>query len=202
MASKKLIVINSTILMLVFGAFIAATALINYPWFMRFRNYIEWSDILYLLATLAFLALVSWMISTLNIGNLTPTDRFLLIYSVLCGFLFSYFMYVSTDAYLTAQKAILQTENRYFRQAREDIRNGRITFRYAGGLAIPDEWDGEIACIRRKYGIRYQNTGCTVDPVEMKGQEKYKEIVQPYLDERNGKGWEKRMKEEIEKIKN
>lgn len=163
MASKKLILINSTILMLVFCASIAATAFINYPWLMSFRNYIGWSDILYLLAVLSLLALISWMISTLKIRNLTPTDRFFLIYSVPCGFLFGYFMYVSADAYLTAQKAILQTENRYLRQAREDIRNGRITFRYAGGLAIPDEWDGEIACIRRKYGIRYQNTGCTVD---------------------------------------
>ncbi len=116
MVSKKLIIINSIILMLVFCAYISAIAFINYPWFLRFRNYIEWIDILYLLAALAFLALVAWMVSTLKIRNLTATNRFLLIYSILCSFLLGYFIHISIDSYLSAEKEIVQIENKYIQQ--------------------------------------------------------------------------------------
>ena len=188
--------------MLVFCAYISAIAFINYPWFLRFRNYIEWIDILYLLAALAFLALVSWMVSTLKIRNLTATNRFLLIYSILCSFLLGYFIHISIDSYLSAEKEIVQIENKYIQQAQKDIKNGRIIFRHAGGFAIPSEWDGKIDSIHQKYGIQYQNTGCIIDALEIKGQEKYKETVQPYLEKRNGKGWEERMEKEIKMIKN
>lgn len=139
MVSKKLLIINSVILILVFFAHIAATAFINYPWTMRFWNYIEWIDFLYLFAVLVFLALISWMISTLKIGNFKSADRFLLIYSVLSSLLFGCFIYISADSYFTAQKAIVQIENQYVQQARKDIQSGRIIFRYAGGFAIPSE---------------------------------------------------------------
>ncbi|WP_458796246.1 FEKKY domain-containing protein [Chryseobacterium proteolyticum] len=36
---------------------------------------------------------------------------------------------------------------------------------------------------------------------QLKPKKKYKETVQPYLDKRNGKGWENRMEKEIENIK-
>lgn len=202
MVSKKLLIINSVILMLVFLAHIAATAFINYPWAMRFWNYIEWIDFLYLFAVLIFLALISWMVSTLKIGNFKSADRFLLIYSVLCGLLFGCFIYISADSYFTAQKAIVQTENQQIQQARKDIQNDHIIFRYAGGFAIPREWDGKIDSIHQKYGIQYQNTGCTVNALEIRGQEKYKETVRQYLEKRNGKGWENKMEREIERIKN
>jgi hypothetical protein len=37
--------------------------------------------------------------------------------------------------------------------------------------------------------------------IEKEGQIKYEEIVTPYLERRNGKGWEKIMRNEIEIIK-
>ncbi|MDC8106951.1 hypothetical protein ACNFU2_18910 [Chryseobacterium sp. PTM-20240506] len=37
--------------------------------------------------------------------------------------------------------------------------------------------------------------------ISVKGEKKYKETVQPYLDKRNGKGWENRMEKEVENIK-
>lgn len=202
MISKKLLIINGLVLTMVFCSYVLGIALLNYPWYMSFWNYVQWNDILYLLMTLALLALISWMISTLKIKNLTGKNRFLLVYSILCSFLFGYFIYISINSYLSAEKAIVQIENEYIEQAQKDIKNGRIIFRHAGGFAIPGEWDGKIDSIHQKYGIQYQNTGCVIEALEIKGQEKYKETVQPYLEKRNGKGWEERMEKEIKMIKN
>ena len=75
---------------------------------------------------------------------------------------------------------------------------------YSGGFVIPS-YDAKtykkIDSIKEKYGIRDQNTGCTIDEIDSKGQDKYEEIVMPYLEKRNGKGWENKMKNEIEKLK-
>lgn len=202
MILKKLLIINIAVMIMVFCTYISGIALLNYPWYMSFWNYVQWNDILYLLITLAFLALISWMISTLKIKNLTAKNRFLLVYSILCSFLFGYFVYISIDSYLTAEEAIVQIENEYIQQAQKDMKNGRIIFRHAGGFAIPSEWDRKMDSIHQKYRIQYKNTGCIIEALEIKGQEKYKETVQPYLDKRNGKGWEKRMGKEIKMIKN
>lgn len=202
MISKKLLIINIAVMTMVFCTYISGIALLNYPWYMSFWNYVQWNDILYLLITLAFLALISWMISTLKIKNLTAKNRFLLVYSILCSFLVGYFMYISINSYLSAEEAIVQIENEYIQQAQKDIKNGRVIFSHAGGFAIPNEWDGKIDSIHQKYGIQYQNSGCIIEALEIKGQEKYKETVQPYLEKRNGKGWEEKMEKEIKMIKN
>ncbi|WP_346986252.1 hypothetical protein [Chryseobacterium sp. POE27] len=40
---------------------------------------------------------------------------------------------------------------------------------------------------------------CTgyVDLIDIEGQQKYEETVKPYLEKRNGKGWEEKMNREI-----
>lgn len=200
MISKKLLILNIIVLIFVFCAYILGTAFINYPWIMDFWSYIRLGDTIYLFIALAFLALVSCMISTLKIKNLTAKNKFLLIYTLLCGLLLGYLIYTSIDAYLSAEKVITQRQNEYIQQAEEDIKNDSIVFRFAGGLAIADDLDGKIDSIRHRYGIHRQNTGCMIDAVEIEGQKKYKATVQPYLEKRNGKGWEERMKRAIEKI--
>jgi hypothetical protein len=59
----------------------------------------------------------------------------------------------------------------------------------------------KIDSIRKNYGINIDNTGCQVELIEKEGQIKYEEMVIPYLEKRNDKGWEKRMRNEIEIIK-
>lgn len=93
---------------------------------------------------------------------------------------------------------------KYVQQAKKDIKNSLVNYKYAGGLTIL-KYDKrayeKIDSIRKNYGIIIDNTGCQVDLIEKEGQIKYEEIVTPYLEKRNGKGWEKRMRNEIEIIK-
>ncbi|MFY7815507.1 MAG: hypothetical protein ACOVRK_10015, partial [Chryseobacterium taeanense] len=88
--------------------------------------------------------------------------------------------------------------------AKEDIKKDNVTYRFSGGFSIP-EYDAEtlnkIDSIRKKYGINYENTGCTVDAIDMEGQKRYEETVKPYLDKRNGKGWAEKMNREIDNLK-
>jgi len=196
--------VNIAVLVLLFSAYIFGYYLFNYPLKFSFFQIIRDCGIHYLFIALLFLTLVSWMISTLKIKNLNSINKFLLIYTILCGFLLGYFLYVSADTYISTQKAIRESENKYILQAKEDIKKDDVTYRFAGGFSIP-EYDAEtldkIDSIRRKFGISYENTGCVIDAIDMEGQKKYEETVKPYLDKRNGKGWEERMDKEIEKVK-
>lgn len=196
--------VNIAVLVLLFSAYIFGYYLFNYPLKFSFFQIIRDCGIHYLFIALLFLALVSWMISTLKIKNLNSINKFLLIYTILCGLLLGYFLYVSADTYISTQKAIRESENKYILQAKEDIKKDDVTYRFAGGFSIP-EYDAEtldkIDSIRRKFGISYENTGCVIDAIDMEGQKKYEETVKPYLDKRNGKGWEERMDKEIEKVK-
>jgi len=77
-------------------------------------------------------------------------------------------------------------------------------YKFAGGLAVSDyneETENKIDSIYKKYGVTYFSTGCSIDFIDIKAQEKYQETVKPYLIKRNGKNWEEKMKTEIEKIK-
>jgi len=50
-------------------------------------------------------------------------------------------------------------------------------YRFAGGLSIPEydvKTQNKIDSIRKKFGISYFNTGCTVDVIDIEGQQKYK----------------------------
>ena len=59
----------------------------------------------------------------------------------------------------------------------------------------------KIDSIHQKHGVTYFNTGCISLEIYNKAQEKYEITVKPYLEKRNGKDWEIKMNEEIEKIK-
>jgi hypothetical protein len=158
----------------------------------------------YLLVSLALFAVIAWLISHLKIKNLKPKSKFLLAYTILCGILLSYIIYFDTDTYISTRKAIKNTENKYIWQAKEDIKKDNVTYRFAGGFSFP-VYDAEtldkIDSIRKKYGISYENTCCIVDAIDKEGQKKYEETVKPYLDKRNGKGWEEKMNREIDNLK-
>ncbi|MDQ8144114.1 hypothetical protein [Chryseobacterium sp. CFS15] len=80
-----------------------------------------------------------------------------------------------------------------------------MTYKFAGGFTVPvynEETVNKIDSICKNYGVTYFNTGCIIDFMDIKAQEKYHETVKPYLIKRNGKNWEQKMKSEIEKIKN
>lgn len=65
--------VNIAVLVLLFSAYIFGYYLFNYPLKFSFFQIIRDCGIHYLFIALLFLALVSWMISTLKIKNLNST---------------------------------------------------------------------------------------------------------------------------------
>ena len=94
-----------------------------------------------------------------------------------------------------------------FRQlAKDDIENDDV--KYLGfGLPLPPKTEFEakqfkkIDSIRKSFGIRIKNMGCTVSDESTALADEYRKITRAYLDKRNEEGWNDKMKSEIEKIR-
>lgn len=204
MISKKLLRIAIAVLFLLIVVHTLGNYLILYPMKFDFWTVISESQPQYLLFIIAFFVLISWLISHVRIKNLSPKNRFLLAFTILCGIMLLWISYFNLNTFFNTRKAIIKSENEYIQQAKEDIKNDQVTFRFTGGFELPNndrKMDVKIESIQQKYGVRNQNTGCIVDEIDTKAQEKYIETVKPYLEKRNGKGWESKMQNEINKLK-
>lgn len=93
MISKKLLTINLVVLILLIVAHTLGNYLILYPMRFDFWEVVKESKPQYLLFALAFFALISWLVSNLRIKNISPKNRFLFVFTVLCGLLFLYISY-------------------------------------------------------------------------------------------------------------
>lgn len=115
-----------------------------------------------------------------------------------------FIVYHSVTAFTTTQKEISRAEHEYIQQAEKDIKNDLIIFKYSGGFSI-SQYDQQttrkIDSIYKKYGIMYKDTGCVIDLIDTEAQKEYEDTVKPYLEKRNGTGWEIKMKKEISNIK-
>lgn len=203
MVSKKLLIINIVVVMLLITAHTLGGYFIMYPMRSDVWTVILESSPYYLLIALAIFALIAWLISHLRIKNLNPKNKFLLAYTILCGVLLTFIIYFDAATYISTRKAIRESENEYIQKAKEDIKKDNVMYRFTGGLSIP-KYDlktrNKIDSIRKKFGVTYFNTGCTVDIIDIEGQRKYEEAVKLYLEKRNGKGWEEKMNREIENL--
>jgi hypothetical protein len=190
MISKKLLRIAIAVLSLLIVVYTLGNYLILYPIKFDFLTVISESQPHYLLFIIAFFVLISWLISHIRIKNLSPKNRFLLAFTVLCGIMLLWISYYDLNTFFNTRKAIIKSENEYIQQAKEDIKNDQVTFRFIGGFELPNndrKMDVKIDSIQKKYGIKSENTGCTIDEIDTKAQEKYIETVKPYLE----KGMEK-----------
>lgn len=204
MISKKLLRINIAVLFLLIVVYTLGNYLILYPMKFDFLTVISESQPHYLLFIIAFFVLISWLISHVRIKNLNPKNRFLLAFTILCGIMLLWIGCYNLSTSFNTRKVITKSENEYIQQAKEDIKNDQVTFRFTGGFELPNndrKMDVKIDSIQKKYGIKSENTGCTIDEIDSKAQEKYIETVKPYLEKRNGKGWESKMQNEINKLK-
>lgn len=200
--SRRLLILSSMILMLTLASHLSSHYFINYPMKLYWPDAFNSSDWILLLMILGVIVLVSWLMSHLSIRNFNPVNKFLLVFSIICSLLLCFINFCSLNIFFKTKRELAAATETYIRQAKEDIKNDSIVFRFAGGLSIAGNLDGKIDSIRHRYGVHYQNTGCTIDAIEMEGDEKYRETVKPYLEKRNGKGWEERMKREVGKLKN
>lgn len=82
------------------------------------------------------------------------------------------------------------TPYNYF-SAKEDIKNGDIHLLTIGEPSLNPAIEDSIT---KRYGFRYENKGCTVTEIKMKGIGTYNSVVEDYLEKRNGKGWETKLK--------
>ncbi|WP_343665048.1 hypothetical protein [Chryseobacterium mucoviscidosis] len=204
MISKKLLRLTIAVLFLLILVYTLGNYLILYPMKFDFLTVISESQPHYLLFIIAFFVLISWLISHVRIKNLNPKNRFLLAFTILCGIMLLWIGYYNLSTFFNTRKSITKSENEYIQQAKEDIKNDQVTFRFTGGFELPNndrKMDVKIDSIQKKYGIKSENTGCTIDEIDSKAQEKYIETVKPYLEKRNGKGWESKMQNEINKLK-
>lgn len=192
------------VLLFLTATYILESYITNYPMMSDLPHLIKESKLEYLAVILAFTALVSYLISSLDVKKLNFKAKFLRVFPVINGLIILFFIYLSVDTFLATQKKISKSENNYIQQAEEDIKNDKITLEYISGLSTPiqnSQTLHHIDSIRKKYGITYRSTGCIIDPIDHKAQTKYAQTVAPYLEKRNGKNWQDRMQKEIDQIK-
>lgn len=196
--------LNSIILLLIvfvsiFGDYVSPIEMkFEYWWSTK---YIEWKELLILFLSFA---VFSALISLIKIKNLKFVTKFSQVFlSLNCLFLL-FLIYHFAELYVTTKSQLTQRQNEIIQEAKRDIKNDNITYKLAGGLQLPLyslQNQNRIDSIRKKYGVKYSNTGCIVDLIESQAQEKYSETVKPYLEKRNGKNWEDRMQTEIDRVK-
>ena len=202
--TKKLTIINILILIFVFVANIGTFYGINYPIKFNFSYHFRDYGFEYILIVLSVIALVTALVSTLNIRNLSYKNNFLRIFAFVNSIFLAFIIFEGISGFHKQKIQYEKLEKEYVKQAKEDIKNDKVTYKYAGGLTIPEceqNIENKIDSINKKYGVTYFNTGCVIIEQEIKAQEKYAEIVKPYLEKRNGKNWEQKMEKEIKIIK-
>jgi len=89
----------------------------------------------------------------------------------------------------------------YVNQAKEGIENDKIKIDYLGGDLGPWIKEGKrntVDSIMSNYGVEISRYNSFLySRINEKAIEKYLEIVNAYLDERNGEGWRQRMDAEL-----
>lgn len=194
----NLITLALIVLVSIFGMYF-----INYPmkfYFLETIKDIDWKSLLFLFLGLTILSLLFAMIPFKDSRYGNRFQKILLFLSVL---VLMYALYFTFSTYFKNRLEMRMIENEYIERAKRDIKNDNVTFKYAEGLTLPEYHEKiytEIDSMRKSYGITYNNTGCIVDFKLIEAEEKYKNIVKPYLEKRNGKNWEAKMNAEIKKI--
>ncbi len=120
------------------------------------------------------------------------------------AFLF-FISYHATLAILSAKREYEVLLSEYRRKAESDIKNGLIAYETAGMPILLDSVvqarEDKIDSLRRSYGLATRNMGCLITAPLLKAQDEYKLLTAPYLNRRNGLGWQQRMDEQIKSIR-
>ncbi|KMQ60636.1 hypothetical protein ACM40_12775 [Chryseobacterium sp. BLS98] len=200
---KKLISINLTVIFLLTAVYIGGYYCINYPFPFDLWYTLKECQLQYLLAGFAITALISYLISSLVFKKLNFKDKFLRILAVINSLILIFLIYIASTAFIKNKRELSNLEKHYILEAEKDTKRDQIVMRY-GGFYIPaydEETTRKIDGIYKKYGIISKNTGCVIEVMDTKAQEKYTELANSYLEKRNGKDWKYRMKKEIDDLK-
>lgn len=201
---KKILYLNITVISLIFAAATMAFYGSNYPTRFDFAYDFNDYELGYILLILIGIAIPASLVATLEIKNLDFKNKFFRIILLLNSLLLCFIIFEGLSGYLKNLKEVTEIENQYIKQAKNDIKNDKVTYRFAGGLELPmygEKTNQKIDRIHQKYGIQFINTGCIVMPIYSDAQKKYELTVEPYLEKRNGKNWQAKMDKEIAEIK-
>lgn len=202
---RKLIITNAILAFLFLGVFVLGYYFFQYPDDFNISRYLrdaEWKPL-----GLIYLGLVVGAIalSFLPIKNYSRKRKVTIFLAALQSIFLTFLIFKMANAYKENKTAYNNLLTEYKSKAATDIKSGFIEIDYAGGLEIPNLQEqkmyAEVDSIRRTYGFSYRNSGCIVSAALIKAQEEYERLTKPYLDNRNGPGWEERMKQQIEAIR-
>ena len=202
---RKLIITNAILAFLLINVFVLGYYFFQYPDDFNISRYIrdaEWKPfgLIYLGLVVGAIAL-----SFLPIKNYSRKRKAAIFLAALQGIFLAFFIFKMVDTYKENKNDYNNLLAEYKSKAATDIKAGFIEIDYAGGLEIPNlqeqKMHAEMDSIRRTYGLSYKNSGCIVSAALIKAQKEYERLTEPYLEKRNGPGWEKRMEQQIEAIR-
>ncbi|MCE7040326.1 hypothetical protein [Dyadobacter sp. CY312] len=203
---KKLLIINFTLLLLVIAAIIFPDVYM-YGFSSSNLSYSLTREGWKILAGVILSGVVtSFLLGIPRIGMGVYLVRVLRANSLVTSLFLIFIVYHASVAVLEFQKQYESLVLEYKTKAESDIKNGMIVYEHGGGMAIPMDSSSELRykkmdSIRAIYGVEYRNI-CVSWPAFEKAQSRYYAFTKPYLDKRNGIGWEERMEKQILEISN
>lgn len=200
---RNLIIINLIVILLVTTVYILGHYFINYPMPFDLWYILKECQLQYLLAVFIIIGIVSYLISSLDFKKLSFKGKFLRVFPALNSLILIFLTYTASAAFVKNKKDLSSLEKHYIQEVESDIKKDQIVMRYSG-FFIPtydDKTANQVNSIYKKYGVVSKNTGCIIDAMDTKAQEKYNELADIYLEKRNGKGWKIKMKKEIDDLK-
>lgn len=98
-----------------------------------------------------------------------------------------------------------QILNEYRENAENDIKNDNVKY-FSQGLMLPPKLEKDakisenIEKLKQIYGLNHKNLGCIISPKLTLAQEEYEKRTAVYLEKRNGKNWEIKMRKQIDTL--
>ena len=180
--------------------------LFNYPdktdiWKI-IKYYTEWKELIFIYSlVISFTILVSLF--------LFKEHKFIKkFYIFIIGFniiLFIFIIVKGLNSLIENKKHLEEVVTEFRKNAEKDIKIDNVKY-FSQGFMLPPKSiidaknQSNIETIRKKYGLNHKNLGCTISPILMRAQEEYKKITDAYLEKRNGKNWEIKMRKKIDSI--
>lgn len=208
--NQKLIICNIIVLVLVFIAFIGGFFLFHYPVETSIKDIPDDDWIVFgiiLVGILGFSILSAFLFFNKipfwkKVGITTISFNLILI---------GYLTYHSTTSCVKNVREFQELEKFYKEEASKDIKNNNIDYTYAFVGEVYSELDtisdkkfAQLDSVYSKYGLKFRIIGILENdlyiPINEKAKEKYEEIIQKHLEQRNGKNWEEKLEKELNNI--